>query len=90
MEAGPVDRIFIWSRAPYTDALLATAPVPDPKDSRNKVTLTGYVPNLANLPSDYISRAGCRYELRAYPKVKSPAGSVGEGQFRTSIRDDIL
>lgn len=90
MEEGPVDRIFTRPRHPYTEALLAAAPVPDPTASRNKVILTGDMPSPANPPSGCVFRTRCRYALPACAEAKPLARDIGEGQFVACIRDDIL
>jgi oligopeptide/dipeptide ABC transporter ATP-binding protein len=43
---------------PYTEALLAAVPVPDPDFQREKVILRGEVPSPVNPP------AGCRFHTR--------------------------
>jgi len=58
VEIGPKDEIFRNPRHPYTQALLASAPVPHPGHSRPHVTLKGDVPSPLNPP------LGCRFHTR--------------------------
>ena len=50
--------LFDYPQHPYTEALLAAVPVPDPKIQRNRVILAGDVPSPVNPPS------GCRFHTR--------------------------
>jgi len=50
--------LFEYPQHPYTEALLAAVPVPDPKIQRTRVILAGDVPSPINPPS------GCRFHTR--------------------------
>jgi oligopeptide/dipeptide ABC transporter ATP-binding protein len=58
VETGPTTEIFSRPLHPYTQALLSAIPVPDPETTREKIILTGDVPNPINPPS------GCRFHPR--------------------------
>jgi oligopeptide transport system ATP-binding protein len=59
-ENGVRDDIFRAPKHPYTQSLLSAAPIPDPalQRSRQRVVLTGELPNPAHPP------AGCRFHTR--------------------------
>ena len=57
-EYGPVDRLFEKPLNPYTIALLAAIPIPDPERRRSRIILPGDVPSPVNPPS------GCRFHPR--------------------------
>jgi oligopeptide/dipeptide ABC transporter ATP-binding protein len=58
VEAGETEEIFKNPLHPYTTALLSAVPVPDAKTKRERIILTGEVPNLVNPPT------GCRFHPR--------------------------
>jgi peptide/nickel transport system ATP-binding protein len=58
VEVGPLDRVYGATRHPYTEALLAAVPVPDPRFRRTTAMPRGEIPNPINPPS------GCRFHPR--------------------------
>jgi oligopeptide transport system ATP-binding protein len=76
MEYGPADAIFADPRHPYTKALLAAAPVPDPAIARARPRL-----ELGDLPSPLDTRAGLRF-LKS-KLVDDPDAE----QYRPRLRD---
>jgi oligopeptide/dipeptide ABC transporter ATP-binding protein len=58
VETAPAARIFAAPAHPYTSALLAASPVPDPAVMTARTHLAGEVPSATRLPE------GCRFRLR--------------------------
>jgi oligopeptide transport system ATP-binding protein len=58
VEVGPTRAVFGSPLHPYTEALLASVPVPEPRDRQWDLVLKGTVPSPANPPP------GCRFHTR--------------------------
>ncbi len=58
VEVGPLSEVYHQTRHPYTEALLAAVPVPDPRFRRTTAMPRGEIPNPINPPS------GCRFHPR--------------------------
>jgi peptide/nickel transport system ATP-binding protein/oligopeptide transport system ATP-binding protein len=78
VETAPGDALFATPRHPYTRALLAAVPVPDPAVRRERALLAGEVPSPLSPPP------GCRFHTRCpYAqercRVEEPALLADEG-----------
>jgi peptide/nickel transport system ATP-binding protein len=82
VEIGPCETIYHAPNHPYTTALLAAVPRPDPDAAPSKVRLSGSVPSAVNPPS------GCRFNTRCPLKIgaiceqeEPPKRDMGEGHL---------
>jgi oligopeptide/dipeptide ABC transporter ATP-binding protein len=69
VELAPAEALFSSAAHPYTTALLAAAPAPEPRVSVRRRMLTGEIPSATNLPS------GCRFRTRC-PKAQAPCAEI--------------
>lgn len=81
VELAPLREIYAQPLHPYTQALLAAVPVPDPKDRRTEEMPKGEIPNPINPPS------GCRFHPRC--PLAQERCSQEEPQLR-ELRPDHL
>ncbi|WEX12007.1 ABC transporter ATP-binding protein [Chelativorans sp. AA-79] len=90
MERGPSREVYAHPRHPYTRALLATAPVPDPKRKRTHVPLAGDIPSPLNPPSGCVFRTRCPHAIEACAEVIPPLEGHDHDHFAACIRQDEL
>lgn len=80
MEVGPTEEMFSRPKHPYTEALLAAVPQPDPRGNRARkhVTLKGEIADAMNIPSGCPFHPRCPY-ADAKCKAEVPALRPIEG-----------
>ena len=71
VELAPRDRIFSQPLHPYTEALMAAAPIADPKARRERLVIEGDVPSPMNPPPGCHFHTRCPYAI-ARCKVDDP------------------
>ena len=76
VEIGPVDEIFTDPQHPYTEALLSSIPTPDPRADRDRIELSGTVPDPADPPD------GCRFHTRCHRVIQPDEIDLGQSNWR--------
>lgn len=72
VELAPTRQLFEHPLHPYTEVLLASLPLPDPRARRNRTSLTGSIPSPINKPSGCAFHTRCPYaEARCRVEVPS-------------------
>ncbi|PNS42557.1 ABC transporter ATP-binding protein [Mesotoga sp. B105.6.4] len=82
VEQGNSESIFSNPLHPYTKALLAAAPIPDPKKKRNRKDLVGgQVPSPINRPSGCFFNPRCKYRMDICTKEYPPMFKADENHY---------
>jgi peptide/nickel transport system ATP-binding protein len=89
METGSAQAMYRTPRHPYTQALLAASPRPDPDARRERRLLQGDIPSPIDPPSGCVFRTRCPYAQAACAAQVPVLREVAPGHFKACLRDDI-
>jgi peptide/nickel transport system ATP-binding protein len=81
VELGDKDALFTHPTHPYTKALLAAIPVPNPERKRKATELIGDVPSAVNIPSGCRFHTRCRYAKKACSEQEPELVEVAPNHF---------
>jgi peptide/nickel transport system ATP-binding protein len=81
VELRTTDALFAQPRHPYTEALLSAVPQPDPRHRRDRIVLTGDVPDPADLPAGCHFAPRCRYTIDRCPSEQPELEELQPGTF---------
>jgi len=89
MEVAPTEALFSRPLHPYTQALLASSPKPDPLVKSAHIPLKGDIPSPMNPPSGCVFRTRCPYAIDACAQTRPVPRDMGGARLKACIRDDI-
>ncbi|MBB6561350.1 peptide/nickel transport system ATP-binding protein [Acidovorax soli] len=89
MEIAPTSALYANPAHPYTRALLAAAPIPDPAQRRTIPLLQGDLPSPANPPSGCVFRTRCPHAVAECASADMALRPVGAEHWKACWRDDI-
>lgn len=89
MEVAPTAELFERPLHPYTQALLAASPKPDPLVVSTAVPLKGDIPSPMAPPSGCVFRTRCPHAIGACAQTIPPLDEYSPGRFSACIRKDL-
>jgi peptide/nickel transport system ATP-binding protein len=80
-ETAPTNALFTNPGHPYTEALLSAIPTPDPRAKKQRIILTGEIPNPARPPSGCFFHPRCRYAREVCAQQEPAWQEIGPDHF---------
>ena len=90
MEVASTDALFEQPLHPYTQALLAASPKPDPQVKTVRIALKGDIPSPIDPPSGCVFRTRCPHAIEACAATMPTLDEVRPGRYSACIRKDLL
>jgi peptide/nickel transport system ATP-binding protein len=81
VEIAPTEELYTNPKMPYTEALLASIPTPDPRNRHRPARLPGDVPSPANPPSGCYFHPRCQYAKDICSREAPPLAEVAPGHL---------
>ena len=81
VEVAPTHKLYQKPKHPYTEALLGSIPRPDHTHKKQRIAITGEIPNPANPPSGCHFHPRCPYAQAICSQESPPLREVTPGQF---------
>lgn len=81
VEMGPTEDLILKPSHPYTEALIAAVPVPDPTSRRIEVTIKGEVPSAINPPPGCRFHTRCPYAKKICKTNEPQLKEAGKGRY---------
>ena len=90
MEVARTDELFARPLHPYTQALLAASPKPDPDAPLAPMALKGDIPSPVNPPSGCVFRTRCPHAIEACAGARPALQESAPGRFSACIRTELF
>ena len=90
VETASTETLFHTPRHPYTEALLASVPKPNPRIKKVRVELKGEVPSPANPPAGCYFHPRCKYAQPLCAESEPPLREIEPGHFTACHLADTL
>jgi peptide/nickel transport system ATP-binding protein len=90
MEVARTDELFARPLHPYTQALLASSPKPDPDAPLAPIALKGDIPSPVNPPSGCVFRTRCPHAVAACAAERPALQESAPGRFTACIRTELF
>ena len=90
MEVADTDQLFERPMHPYTRALLAASPKPDPTITSERVALKGDIPSPIAPPSGCVFRTRCPHAIDACAQQVPALEEVEPGRWSACIRKELI
>jgi peptide/nickel transport system ATP-binding protein len=90
MEVARTEDLFARPLHPYTQALLAASPKPDPDAPLAPIALKGDIPSPVNPPSGCVFRTRCPHAIAACADTRPPLQESAPGRFSACIRTELF
>ena len=81
VETAPADEIYTNPSHPYTEALLADIPVPDPTAKKQHILLKGDIPSPTQIPPGCRFHTRCIHRFEPCDKIAPKTTDLGNGHF---------
>jgi oligopeptide transport system ATP-binding protein len=81
MEIAPAEEIYTRPSHPYTEALLADIPVPDPTVQKKHILLKGDIPSPTQVPPGCRFHTRCIHRFEPCDKIVPKTTDLGNGHF---------
>ena len=81
IELAPVEVFLDHALHPYTQALIASIPIPDPMQRKQRLGIEGEVPSPINPPKGCRFNPRCKYAEEKCKNVEPPLVDVGGGHL---------
>jgi len=90
MEVAGTRELFERPLHPYTQALLAASPKPDPEHKTERIVLKGDIPSPVDPPSGCVFRTRCPHAIAACAEARPPLAEAMPGRWSACIRTDLM